>query len=418
MTTLRTGQPMLMFTAGTPCAFDPPRGLLHLGGHRAVDLDRQRTILGARLGQLQGAPSPLDQRPGVDQVGRRQPQPAAAPHRQPEGQARVTGQRRQEEPRRDRQLAQMERLAHNGGDFGYRTLTVFGQDRLPHMARPRSLKDRGFQIADSRFQKGFHSEFKLISIAKSDRRARTDRRGRCDDPIILLQNPRGTSPERSGRRGRVPGPDDRPGSTLLDEVAAVRSIGPADLERLRKQAPAGMVAAAVRLTLARRKAAAKFERGDRMWVEPIGVEQATAEPVARHKASGSPGLLRSWSTSRRDRRRYDRAWRRTRGCWPSTWIRACAGALPGTPRSTKSPTRSCAVQARAESFPIPAGRGFTSTRIDGPSRSRGPGRSRIMCPGPAFWASLIDGSPPARSSSARPPTSRVISAGPGLARSS
>src|SRR5262245_7167116 len=74
------------------------------------------------------------------------------------------------------------------------------------------------------------------------------------------------------------------GRRLLEEVAAIRSIGPAELARLRKRAPAGAVSAAVRLTLARRKAAEKFERGARMWVEPVGVEQATAEAVARHKA--------------------------------------------------------------------------------------------------------------------------------------
>ena len=60
-----------------------------------------------------------------------------------------------------------------------------------------------------------------------------------------------------------------------------------DLARFRKEAPPEAVAAAIRLSQARRKAAVKFERGERMWVEPIGVEQATAEPVARHKAAGS-----------------------------------------------------------------------------------------------------------------------------------
>src|SRR5262245_58322824 len=74
------------------------------------------------------------------------------------------------------------------------------------------------------------------------------------------------------------------GRRLLEEVALVREVGPAGLARLRKLVPAGLVSAAVRLTLARRKAAEKFERGDRMWVEPVGVEQATAEPVARYKA--------------------------------------------------------------------------------------------------------------------------------------
>ena len=34
-----------------------------------------------------------------------------------------------------------------------------------------------------------------------------------------------------------------------------------------------------------KKAAVKFEHGQQMWVEPIGIEQATSEPVARHKAA-------------------------------------------------------------------------------------------------------------------------------------
>lgn len=72
---------------------------------------------------------------------------------------------------------------------------------------------------------------------------------------------------------------------MLAEVAAVRSIRPADLARFRKLAAPEAVAAAVRLSMARRKAAEKFARGDRMWVEAVGVEQSTAEPVARHKAA-------------------------------------------------------------------------------------------------------------------------------------
>ena len=58
---------------------------------------------------------------------------------------------------------------------------------------------------------------------------------------------------------------------MLAEVAAVRSIHPADLVRLRKLASPGAVSAAVRLALARRKAVEKFERGQQMWVELTGV---------------------------------------------------------------------------------------------------------------------------------------------------
>jgi len=75
------------------------------------------------------------------------------------------------------------------------------------------------------------------------------------------------------------------GGRLLAEVAKVRSIRPSDLERFRKLAAPAAVAAAIRLSRAREKAKVKFERGEQMWVEPTAVEQATSEPVARHKAA-------------------------------------------------------------------------------------------------------------------------------------
>ena len=74
------------------------------------------------------------------------------------------------------------------------------------------------------------------------------------------------------------------GRALLVEVAAVARPG-------RRTWPGGgsgrsgeWVAAAIRLVEGRRKGAAKFDRADRMWFDPVGVEQATAEAVARHKA--------------------------------------------------------------------------------------------------------------------------------------
>lgn len=74
------------------------------------------------------------------------------------------------------------------------------------------------------------------------------------------------------------------GQALLDEVRANPRPGPAEMARWRDRAPVEVVTAAVHLIEARRKGKAKFERADRMWLDPIGVEQATAEPVARHKA--------------------------------------------------------------------------------------------------------------------------------------
>jgi hypothetical protein len=75
------------------------------------------------------------------------------------------------------------------------------------------------------------------------------------------------------------------GSRLIAEIALVRSIRPSDIARFRQWAAPEMVSAAIRLSEARTKATAKFEHGHQMWVEPIGIEQATSEPVARHKAA-------------------------------------------------------------------------------------------------------------------------------------
>ena len=142
------------------------------------------------------------------------------------------------------------------------------------------------------------------------------------------------------------------------------------------------MSAAVRLALARRKAAGKFERGDRMWVEPVGVEQATAEPVARHKAL------------------------RFQSC--PIVVDLCAGiggdaiALAGNSRvvAVDLDPGMCrrlrwnaevyevadsvlAVQARAESFAIPAG---ARVHIDPDRRALGDRRARALedyAPGPA-----------------------------------
>ena len=74
------------------------------------------------------------------------------------------------------------------------------------------------------------------------------------------------------------------GRALLAEVASVARAGPSDLARWRKTHPPGWVSAALRLVQARRKGRAKFTRAEAMWLDPVGVEQATAEAVARHKA--------------------------------------------------------------------------------------------------------------------------------------
>lgn len=74
------------------------------------------------------------------------------------------------------------------------------------------------------------------------------------------------------------------GSRLLGEVGPIRHPGPADLERWRKLATPGRVAASLRIAQTRRRGASKFFRAAEMWFDPTGLEQATAEPVARYKA--------------------------------------------------------------------------------------------------------------------------------------
>lgn len=75
------------------------------------------------------------------------------------------------------------------------------------------------------------------------------------------------------------------GRDLLSEVARVSAPRPADMARWRKHANVSRIAAAVRLADSRRRAAAKFSRADRMWLDPVGLEQATAEMVAHHKGA-------------------------------------------------------------------------------------------------------------------------------------
>lgn len=76
--------------------------------------------------------------------------------------------------------------------------------------------------------------------------------------------------------------------SLLAEVASIANPRPVDVSRWRRQFPPEQVAAAMRLSQARRKADSKFALASKMWLDPLGAEQATAEAVAHHKASRFP----------------------------------------------------------------------------------------------------------------------------------
>jgi hypothetical protein len=83
------------------------------------------------------------------------------------------------------------------------------------------------------------------------------------------------------------------GQALLALVGDVRTPRPADVARWRGLASASRVAAAIRLAEGRRRGAAKFTKAEAMWFDPTGLEQATAEPVARHKAARFAGRART-----------------------------------------------------------------------------------------------------------------------------
>lgn len=73
-------------------------------------------------------------------------------------------------------------------------------------------------------------------------------------------------------------------ASLLAEAAAIDPTSAADLERLRRHWPGDVAWCAVELAIARRKAAGKFDRAATLMADVPGVEQATSDDVAAHKA--------------------------------------------------------------------------------------------------------------------------------------
>ena len=80
-------------------------------------------------------------------------------------------------------------------------------------------------------------------------------------------------------------------------AAAIRRPTPGtllnDIQALRTQFDADLAAAAIETVMLRERAAAKFSRADQMFFTRDALEQATAEPVSRHRATRFQELPRS-----------------------------------------------------------------------------------------------------------------------------
>jgi SAM-dependent methyltransferase len=86
------------------------------------------------------------------------------------------------------------------------------------------------------------------------------------------------------------------GRALLDELPPPGRLDPAEELRVgaaaRRRHPAFLVAAAMTQRELRAAAAAKFSLAERMWFTREGLEQASAEPLARHRAARYAGFGR------------------------------------------------------------------------------------------------------------------------------
>jgi hypothetical protein len=85
------------------------------------------------------------------------------------------------------------------------------------------------------------------------------------------------------------------GSAVLDRLAGTELTAGGELrlaETLRREFPAELVTAALAQYELRQRARAKFTRAESMWLTRDGLEQASAEPIARHRATRYAGARR------------------------------------------------------------------------------------------------------------------------------
>ena len=179
-----------------------------------------------------------------------------------------------------------------------------------------------------------------------------------------------------------------PGRRLLIEAAAVGEVRPAEIQRLRRLASANAVAAALRLADCRAKARVKFSQGERMWLDPIGLQQATSEPVALHKAGRFQSSLivdlcagtGGDSLALAQRASVVAVDRSQAMCRRLAWNAAVYGLAE----------RILPCRGLAESFPIPPG---AWVHIDPDRRATKPSRARTLAdyaPALAFLRSLSE----------------------------
>ncbi len=197
------------------------------------------------------------------------------------------------------------------------------------------------------------------------------------------------------------------GRALLSEAAQTPDPRPSDLARWRKGHPAEVVSAALRLSAAQRRAQAKFSRASEMWLEPTGLEQSTAEPVARDKAARFAAAPLAVDLC----------------CGIGSDALAIAAYTPvlavdlspGMGRRTlwnarihNVPHPLLALQARAERFPLPPAPLSTSTPTAEPAKAPEPAPLPTMPPVLNSFMPSQSSHPPEPSNSAPPATSTPI----------
>ena len=180
------------------------------------------------------------------------------------------------------------------------------------------------------------------------------------------------------------------GRRLIAEVEAEGVITPALIVRWRKGHNAKDVDGALRIVDARKRGSRKFDGADAMWLDAVGLEQATPEAVARHQArrfveAGAPVVVDLCSGIGGDAIALAEAGLTVVAVDRS---RAMARRLRWNARVRAVSDRVLATQGDAERSPTPLG-GFV--HVDPDRRASGGPRAKRIAgyrPGPDFLKGL------------------------------